>query len=400
MTFQILSSAPERREGINTIVIISTLYLVASAFGVLRIPGIDLTYANLALTLLTIVSVAAGRFADIRPFFFLASIMALDLLFRTYQSRMSDIGYTVNIGKMALFALLAQQIAASGTRGRGVLAMSFGVAAVCSELFALAYPSYREELYNSQIVLTDVDGVADLASLLYRPTGLIGDPNYFAVPLVLMAAALFARRRYAWFCTTVVMVAITGSRAAVVAVFLPIAVQQLFKVRTRPLHLLAYSVCLLGVSALAVWFNGMLRGDTVDSNIERALLLQQGIDNVLSLSFLRATYGQPLGLGIGGESLVVHNTYLQTAATSALLAAYLVYRSLVGLIRSPDRLVLAALIIEMVFLDVSSFSSFLFAFFIFSEGPRRWPYSLAIQHSVRGSGNPRARVVRRAASSL
>jgi hypothetical protein len=101
------------------------------------------------------------------------------------------------------------------------------------------------------------------------------------------------------------------------------------------------------------------------------MLLQQGIDNVLALSFLHATYGQPLGLGIGGEALVVHNTYLQTAVTSALLSIYLIYRSLVGMIRSPDRLVLAALIIEMLFLDVSSFSSILFAFFIFSEGARR-----------------------------
>lgn len=400
MTLRRLPYAVRQSDRTHRLLIIAALYLAASAFGVFRVPGIDLTYANLALVVLAIASLAAGRFSDVRPFFFLASLMAVDLLFRTYQSRMSDVGYSVNIGKMALFALLAQQLAATGKKGRGFLAISFGIAALCSEAFALAYPSYREELYSAQVMLTGVDGVEELASLLYRPTGLIGDPNYFAIPLVLMAAALFARKRFAWFGIVVVLVAVTGSRAALVAVFLPIAVQQLFRARTRPLHLLFYVVFLMGLYLLAVWFNSMLRGDTGDSNTERSLLLQQGIDNVLSLSFLRATYGQPLGLGIGGESLVVHNTYLQTAVTSALLAGYLVYRSLVGLIRSPDRLVLGALIIEMLLLDVSSFSSILFAFFIFSEGSLRWSRASDLRHVGRRTGTARAQTLLGPAPSL
>lgn len=352
----------------KTLLIASALYLAASAFGVLRVPGIDLTYANLALVLLCVASIRAGRFVDLRPFFVLASIMALDLLFRAYQSRMSDVGYSVNIGKMAVFALLAQQLAAFDTKDRGILAVAFGVAAVASEFFALAYPTYREELYSSQVMLDDVE---NLSGLLYRPTGLIGDPNYFAIPLVLMAAALFTRKQYAWFWVVALLVLITGSRAALVAVFVPIAVQQIFRARARPLLLLFYLISLVGIYLLAAWFNSILRGDTGDSNTERTLLLQQGINNVLSLSFLNATYGQPLGLGIGGDALVVHNTYLQTAVTSVLLAAYLLYRSVAGMLRSPHRLILAGLIIEMLFLDVSSFSSIIFAFFIFSEGCRR-----------------------------
>ena len=366
--------APRRIGSTNALVAISALYLAASAFGVLRVPGLGLTYANLALILLGVACVWVGRFGDIRPFFYLATLMALDLLFRAYLSTMGDIGYSVNIGKMALFALIAPQLAASGTRGRSVLAITFGVAALGSELFALAYPSYREELYNSLGILAGIDDAADdaddLANLLYRPTGLIGDPNYFAIPLVLMAAALFSLRRYGWFFAVAVLVATTGSRAAMVALFLPIAVRQLFDARTRPLRFIVYLLCCLGVFVLAVSFNELLRGDTADSNTERAMLVWQGIDNVLSLSFLHATYGQPLGLGIGGDALVVHNTYLQTAVTSALLAIYLVYRSVTGMVRSPNRLVLATLIIEMQFLDVSSFSSILFAFFIFSEGSR------------------------------
>ena len=364
------SFAPRRIGSTNALVAISALYLAASAFGVLRVPGLGLTYANLALILLGVACVWVGRFGDVRPFFYLATLMALDLLFRAYLSTMGDIGYSVNIGKMALFALIAPQLAASGTRGRSVLAITFGVAALGSELFALAYPSYREGLYNSQGMLTGIDDADELASLLYRPTGLIGDPNYFAIPLVLMAAALFSLRRYGWFFAVAVLVATTGSRAVMVALFLPIAVRQLFDARTRPLRFIVYLLCCLGVFVLAVSFNELLRGDTADSNTERAMLVQQGIDNVLSLSFLHATYGQPLGLGIGGDALVVHNTYLQTAVTSALLAIYLVYRSVTGMVRSPDRLVLATLIIEMLFLDLSSFSSILFAFFIFSEGSR------------------------------
>jgi hypothetical protein len=50
-----------------TVLSLSTLYLVASAFGVLRVPGLDLTYANLALILLGIACVSVGRFGDIRP---------------------------------------------------------------------------------------------------------------------------------------------------------------------------------------------------------------------------------------------------------------------------------------------------------------------------------------------
>ena len=371
MTMASAAFARPRLRSTQSLVALAALYLVASAFGVLRVPGLGLTYANLTLIALGFGSVWVARFGDVRPFFFLATLMALDLLFRAHLATMDDVGYSVNIGKMALFALIAPQIAALGPRARGLLAIAFGVAAVASEVFVLAYPEYRAELYNSQDMFVGMDIGDGLAGLLYRPTGLIGDPNYFAIPLVVMAAALIARRRYGWFCAVAMLVAATGSRSALVALFVPIAVAQLFATRTQPLRFMAYLLCFAAVFVVALVFNELLRGDTTDSNAERALLVEQGIDNVLALSFLKATYGQPLVLGTGGDALVVHNTFLQTAVTSALLALYLLYRSMIGILRAPERLVLAALIIEMLFLDLSSFSSMLFVFFVFSEGVRR-----------------------------
>ena len=51
----------------------------------------------------------------------------------------------------------------------------------------------------------------------------------------------------------------------------------------------------------------------------------------------------------------------------------LVYRSVAGLIRSPECVLLSGFSIEMLFLDVSASSSNLLAFFIISKGARRWP---------------------------
>lgn len=351
----------------------SALFFVASAFGVLKIPGLDITYANAALIALGLASIYAGRFGDVRPFFFLLALMALDLFFRAWQSKMQGVGYSVNIGKMALFALVAKQLTRTGSKGRHFLAVAFGVAALCSEVFVLAYPSYREDLYAVGGAIADVDGGDSIIGLSYRPTGLIGDPNYFAVPLVIMAVALYLRQRYVWFMIAALCVAATGSRAALLALFLPMVLHQLAGARSRPLSLIAVLARWTLVLLLAAWLNETLRGDTSDSNRERAMLLAQAVENVLSLSFLHSVYGEPLGMGIDGDPLVIHNTFLQTAVTSALLASYFIYRSLAGLLRSNDRLILGSVILEMLFLDISSFAAIFFGFFVFSEQSRPEP---------------------------
>lgn len=376
-------SALEVKQG-RLVFAASILYLAASAFGVLKVPGLELTWANLAFVLLGIAWLCSSQGTDFRPFFFLAVATALDLLFRTYQFRLEDIGYTANIGKLAVFSLVVQLLARLDSSRRSSLAVWFGVFALLSEAFALVYPTLREELYNSQPVLFDADGSQAGLIAFYRPTGLIGDPNYFAVPLVLMAMALFSERNYFWFGVAALLVAVTGSRSALVALFVPIAAMQLFRARTSLSRFSLYLLCYAAVTFLAFALNAELRGDTSESNTERAMLLRQGLENVMSLSFLQASYGQALILGIQGDLLVVHNTYLQTAVTSALLAAYLIYRTVAGMILSDNRLILAALVIEMFFLDVSSFSSFLFLFILYSQRGRS---KRAIQVSHRSSAS-------------
>lgn len=363
-----LTRGAEHERKPKALLVASAVYLAAGAFGILKVPGIELTYANAALLILMVCSISIGRFSDVRASFFLLGLMGLDMLFRAYQSKWAGIGYSANIGKLALFVLVAQQLRAAAPKERRLLAIVFGIAALCSEAFAIAYPAYREDLYSMQTAPVDGEDTVGVMGLLYRPTGLIGDPNYFAVPLVVMAMALYVGGRHIWFGLAALLVAITGSRSALLALFLPIVTSQLATARSRLPRFIVLLTFWILVVLVVVAANEVLRGDTSDSNRERAMLFAQGIRNLFSFTFLQSTYGEPLGLGIDGDPLVIHNTFLQTAATSFLLGGYLVYRSVAGLLQSRERLIVAAVIIEMMFLDVSSFSAIFFVFFVFSEG--------------------------------
>ncbi len=336
-------------------------YFWTSAFGALTLPGVGVSYSNLAFMLLIATLWGQRSRGDWLTALGLLVLMVQDIVFRLFTDEWYGVGYSVNIGRMAIFVLLARPYINLPAGIRANLLIAFGVAAFLSEMYVFYDPSYRMALFNAKSV------GEGFGFELYRPTGLIGDPNYFAVPLALMAVSAFQVRRIGWFLFSVVLVLATGSRSAVIAVLLPVMLMQITRVRqsgrTIAAILTSYGVALVLVALL----NAFLReGTTSESNAERVGLLMQGMANVLTFSFLGTTYGMPSAVALDGDRLVVHNTYIQTLSTSFFLGLFILYRSIVGLWRKRFSPILLCMVIEMLFLDMSSYSAFLLVFLLYS----------------------------------
>lgn len=343
------------------LVVTLVAYFWASAFGALTLPGTSVSYANITFVLLlTAISgprprehwlMALGLFV----------LMAQDMIFRNFTNEWYGLGYSLNIGRLACFVLLVQQFQNLPPSVRTATLISFGVAAFASEIFVIYEPSYRLALFNARSI------GEGFGFEIYRPTGLIGDPNYFAVPLALMAVAAFQAKRYRWFVFACFLVLASGSRSAMIAVLLPVLLLQLSRAKERGLAVALIVITYIGIVLLAVGLNSLLReGTTSESDAERMGLLWQGLENIASFSYLTTTYGMPSGLGLDGDKLVVHNTYIQTLSTSLVLGLFLLYRTVRGLWRPTISPILLCIVIEMQFLDMSANSSFLLVFLLYS----------------------------------
>jgi len=339
------------------------LYCWASAYGVLTIPGTPVTYANAVLPLLLLSGLAARPVRkEWAQCLLLLVAMLVDLMFREFTMTWDAVGYSVNIGKIALFVLVASRVRELPVVRVNGLAISFGIATITSEVFALFNPEYRMALFNA-------DSVAEGFGLeLFRPTGLIGDPNYFALPVALMAVAAYDSRRYWLMILAMAFVIASGSRSAAIASLIPIFILQLGRSYNRPARMIAILLFYVMGAALVVLANQMLReGTTSESTAERLGLLLQAFQNIASFSFLESTYGQPISKALDGSFLVVHNTFLQTLSTSLMLGIFYIYRSFRGFAAAPTRMLFLSIFIEMYFLDLSAQSSFVLFFLLVSS---------------------------------
>ncbi len=336
------------------------LYCWAGAYGALTIPGTSVSYANAVLPLMALMALGARPLREEWAHcLLLLMAMCLDLMFREFTMTWEAVGYSVNIGKIALFVLVASRARALPLGRLHGLAISFGIAAITSEIFALFNPEYRLALFNA-------DSVGEGFGLeLFRPTGLIGDPNYFALPVSLMAVAAYHARRYWMLALAMIFVVASGSRSAAIASLVPIFLLQMGRVADRPVRMMVIVLAYAGSAALVVVANQLLRdGTTAESNAERFGLLIQAFENIASFSFLTSTYGEPISQALDGSLLVVHNTFLQTLSTSFLLGVFYIYRSWRGFGQSATRMMFLCIFIEMFFLDLSAQSSFVLVFLL------------------------------------
>ena len=104
-----LSTAPLLTRSQYWFVLVMAAYLCASAFGALAVPGTGLSYANVCFVfLLTTIGGSRSR-EDWGVAILLLALMVLDIIFRILLKDLSGLGYSVNIGRMAVFVLLAKQ---------------------------------------------------------------------------------------------------------------------------------------------------------------------------------------------------------------------------------------------------------------------------------------------------
>lgn len=358
-----IGASLEREAKSNFLVISIALFLSASAFGPVKVPGTPISLANAALVLLTaaVLRCPPSRLSAYIGALFLGMSASLDFIFRVYLDQLQDLTYSVNILKLSIFWLAAQSLTEEGgTKNYVRIVSAFAFSLIGSEIFAIFRPDLRMEVYK-----TTNDFAFDGFSL-FRPTGLYGDPNYFAAPLVIAAVLAWECGRRGIFLLCLILVSLTGSRSAIIATLVPIVLAYFRQNNGTPLRaMFAVLAATLATGALFI-ANSALRGSTgtVESNRERLNLALQGLENISSFSFLQAVYGQPLGRGLSGEPLVVHNTFLQTTTVSFLLGAFLVWVGLRGA-RAKFPWAFLAIVIEFMFLDVSAYSSLLFIFLIF-----------------------------------
>ena len=356
-----LSTAPLLTRSQYWFVLVMAAYLCASAFGALAVPGTGLSYANVCFVfLLTTIGGSRSR-EDWGVAILLLALMVLDIIFRILLKDLSGLGYSVNIGRMAVFVLLAKQYWQLPCKIRLGLVFVFGAAAFFSEIFVIYNPEYRMALFNAESV------AEGFGFELYRPTGLIGDPNYFAFPLALMAVAAFQARHFKWFFVACCLMLATGSRSAVIAVLVPVMLLQMSRVKNNGLAVVGIMVGCFVVLIFAAAANAILRqGTTSESNAERLGLIVQSFINIATFGFLENTFGMPSALALDGERLVVHNTYLQTLSTSFSLGLFIVIRTFQGFWRKSFSPILLCVVIEMMFLDISSHSAFFMIFIMYS----------------------------------
>ena len=350
------------------LVVAISLFLTASAFGPLRVPGTGLSLANAALILVAISVV----FQRVEPHYFppallLLAAAAIDLTFRASLDQLENVSYSVNIAKLALFWIAARVVADIGRPGiYSRIAGVFATALIISEVVAIVFPELRMEVYKTTNDF-DFDGFS-----VFRPTGLFGDPNYFAAPIAVAAVTAWEKNRKGLFSFFLLIALLSGSRSAIIAIVIPVAVATAPVLNQRPRRSIVVSTALILVIVMFFAANSALRGDagTTDSNKERLNLAIQGLDNVANFSYLTAVYGDQLGRGLSGEPLVIHNTFLQTLTVSFMVGGFFIWVSMVGL-RRKSNLAFYAIFIELMFLDVSAYSSLLLLFFLFGVRSER-----------------------------
>lgn len=364
------------RAGDRAVMLMLHLYLWASAFGALTLPGTGLTYANAVLPLMVAVALLARpTLEEWIQCLVICGAMVVDAAVREFTYGWDEVGYTINIGKMAIFILVASRFAPMPGRTKRGLVLSFGLAAIASEVFAVFNPDYRLALFNA-------DRLAEGFGLdLFRPTGLIGDPNYFALPVCMMAVAAYQCGRRALLVLALLFVVASGSRSAAIAALVPIFLLQMARSSHRPMRMVAIALLYVGGAFAVAAANQILRDNTgSESTAERLDLLVQGVQNIASFSFLDATYGQPRAHALDGQLLVIHNTFLQTLSTSFVLGVFFLIRTLRGFLSANTVPLLLCLVIEMLFLDLSSHSGFVLLFLLLTASAQTLAARPAIVH--------------------
>ncbi len=337
------------------------LFLLLSIFGGISInDNINLSTLSI-LVLLFCIDFNSLKYSQSTTFVLIMFVFFIELLSREYVLYVSDISMIISILKIALVIAVVDNF--NGTKQDYIqIIYSSGLLTILSEVVTLFFPALKENYYIDDSLGKNL-GISNNFTLL-RPTGLVGDPNYFAFPIAILTVALFFEKKYVASLLCLIILVLSGSRSAILSILIAISIGSLKFNRGLIKKIIISIMVFVSMFSLNILIRG---GEANDSNIERIVNLINGIESILNFSFLNSNYGYPIGFALDGSKMVVHNFYIQTLATSFILGIFFIIRTLNAFNCNLKNPILICVITELFFLDISSHFFLIFLFLMITS---------------------------------